>query len=96
MIDQPDVAVVGAGPAGLMAATVAAQAGASVTVLEQWSWAGGRLGLQVLPLQGPRSIYGDTNGVDLCRRLVDEATSAGAEMIQPSLPSIGDSPGAGD
>ena len=81
MIDQPDVAVVGAGPAGLMAALVAAQAGAGVTVLEQRSWVGGRLGLQVQPLQGPRSIYGDTSGVDLSRRLVDEATSEGAEII---------------
>ncbi len=40
---ETGVAVVGGGPAGLMAALAAAAAGAPVTVLEQWPQAGGSL-----------------------------------------------------
>ena len=79
--EEVDIAVVGAGPAGLSAAIVAAQAGARVLVLERGGRIGGRLGLQVQPLQGPRSIYGGLNGVDFCRHLLDEAVSAGAEVM---------------
>ena len=64
-----------------MAARVAAGAGANVVVFERQSWAGGRLGLQTQPLQGPRSIFGGLNGVEFCRGLLDEATSAGARMM---------------
>ena len=75
-----DIAVIGAGPAGLMAARVAAYAGADVLLMEKEGWIGGRLGLQVQPLQGPRSIYRGRDGVTFCRRLLDEADSAGAEV----------------
>ena len=74
------IAVVGAGPAGLMAAMVAARAGVSVRQFERSGWTGGRLGLQVQPLQGPRSIYRGLNGMDFCRRLLDEAVAAGVEV----------------
>ena len=63
-----------------MAATVAAYTGADVLLLDRESWIGGRLGLQVQPLQGPRSIYRGRNGVTFCQRLLDEAVSAGAEI----------------
>ena len=78
---ESDIAVIGAGPAGLMAAMVAAQAGASVTLFEERDWVGGRLGLQTQPLQGPRTVYQGRNGVEFCRLLVDEAISAGVEMV---------------
>ena len=74
-----EIAVIGGGPAGLMAAQVAASAGAGVLLVERSGWTGGRLGLQVRPLQGPRSIYRDLNGVEYCRRLLAEVTSAGVE-----------------
>ena len=80
MIREVDIAIVGAGPAGLMAASVAADAGADVLLLERESWLGGKLGLQVQPLQGPRSIYRGSNGVTFCQRLLDEAAAAGAEV----------------
>lgn len=62
-----------------MAATIAAQAGASVIVLERLGWPGGRLGLQTQPL-GLKSIYQGSNGVDYCKRLLDDAVNAGANV----------------
>ena len=75
-----DIAIVGAGPAGLMAAATAAQAGVSVELLDGADWAGGRLALQTQPLQGPSSIYGGVSGVDFCARLADDAVSAGVGL----------------
>ena len=75
-----DLLVVGAGPAGLMAATTAAQAGVRVELLDSADWAGGRLALQTQPLQGPASIYGGVSGVDFCARLEDDAASAGVDL----------------
>ena len=75
-----DVAVVGGGPAGLVAATVAAQAGASVEVFERDEWAGGRLGIQSQPLQGPSTIFSGVNGFQHCQRLRDAAEGAGARV----------------
>ena len=77
-----DLAVVGAGPAGLMAATVAAEAGARVVVVERSDRVGGLLGLQVQALQGPRSMYRGRNGVELCRHLLETATSAGVLVVR--------------
>ena len=76
-IRKVDIAIVGAGPAGLMAAATAAQAGASVELLDAADWAGGRLGLQTQPLQGPATIYGGVSGVDFCAAL---AVSAGVGL----------------
>ena len=75
-----DILVVGAGPAGLAAATVAAQAGADVVLVDGATWAGGRLALQTQPLQGPRSIFEGQNGVDFCRNLVNQASDAGVDI----------------
>ncbi len=68
-----------------MAATTAARAGASVALLEWQGWAGGRLALQTQPLQGLASIYQGRSGVEFCQRLIDEATSAGVEIILNSM-----------
>ena len=75
-----DILVVGAGPAGLAAATVAAQAGADVLLVDGATWAGGRLALQTQPLQGPRSIFEGQNGVDFCSDLVNQALDAGVDI----------------
>jgi len=63
-----------------MAATVSAQAGARVLLLEQRSWPGGRLGIQVQPLQGPRTVFQGLHGRELCRRLAADAESAGVVL----------------
>ncbi len=84
-----DIAIVGAGPAGLMAGTIAARAGASVALFDENSWAGGRLGLQTQPLQGPRSIYQDMTGIEFCKMLLDDALDAGVDVrLETSVSSL--------
>lgn len=85
---QTDIAVIGAGPAGLMAAMSAAQSGANVVLFEAGGWLGGRLGLQTQLLQGPNSIFRDATGVDFCERLVEDARSYGVD-IRPNTPVHG-------
>ena len=84
MADAADVVVVGAGPAGLMASIVAAEAGAGVTLIDRRGWTGGRLGLQRHPLQGPASIYAGRDGGEFCRRLETEALAAGVRVMPDS------------
>ena len=76
-IREVDIAIVGAGPAGLMAAVTAAQAGVHVELLDAADWAGGRLALQTQPLQGPATIYRGLSGVELCGALTEYAAAAG-------------------
>ena len=64
-----------------MAATVAAQAGASVALIERSDRAGGRLGLQVQSLQAPRSIYRGQSGVAFCRALLNDFDTAGGQLL---------------
>ena len=78
---KSDILVIGAGPAGLVASTVAAQAGANVLLVGENSWAGGRLALQTQPLQGPRSVFNDASGVEFCQQLLEDAVSAGVELM---------------
>ena len=93
-----DVAVIGAGPAGMVSATTCAQAGASVILLERDAWAGGKLGIQSQPLQGPVTIFGGLNGFAHQAWLMNEASDAGVvvrvgvEVDQLSPPAVsGDS-----
>lgn len=79
-VKELDILVVGAGPAGLAAATAAAQSGAGVVLVDGASWAGGRLALQTQLLQGPKSIYAGLSGVNFCRMLVDQASEAGVDI----------------
>ena len=79
-IREVDIAIAGAGPAGLLAAATAAEAGAAVELLDAAEWAGGRLALQTQPLQGPATIYGGLSGVEFCGHLAADAVSAGATL----------------
>ena len=75
-----DIAIVGAGPGGLLAAVTAARAGALVELLDAAEWAGGRLALQTQTLQGPATIYRGLNGVEFCAALTKDAVSAGVAL----------------
>ena len=87
-----DVAIIGGGPAGLTAAaTVAARTSARVLVLEREHEAGG------IPRHSDHLGYGIrdkhtfTTGPRYARRLVDEATDAGAQLLtQTMVTSWGD------
>ena len=73
------VVVVGAGPAGLAAATQAATAGASVLLLEERSEPGGRLRHRVQPVVAALGANAERPD-QLAERLVDDALAAGVEF----------------
>ena len=64
-----------------MAATTAAQTGVRVALFERSDRPGGRLGLQLHDLQGPKSIYQGRNGLDFCRGLLEEFMAAGGHLL---------------
>lgn len=67
---QVDIAVVGAGPAGLMAAKQAADLGASVLLLERSPAAGGQLVKQTHKFFGSREEYAGDRGLAIAGRLL--------------------------
>jgi thioredoxin reductase (NADPH) len=76
-MDTPthDVIVIGAGPAGLTAATGAARAGLKVFCLDRLAPGGALINL------GELHDFGETsNGPDVASRLTDDATAAGVEL----------------
>ncbi|MGH2532000.1 MAG: NAD(P)/FAD-dependent oxidoreductase [Thermomicrobiales bacterium] len=78
-----DVAVVGAGPAGLSAAIIAARAGARTVLLDEQREVGGQLRYRIAELHaGP---YGTIRARDLARHLVEEAGAAGVDMHQGAI-----------
>jgi len=62
---EPDVLVIGAGPGGLIAASIAAEAGAEVILIDERSIAGGQYYKQpVSPDEVPTSLSGDRQFAD--------------------------------
>ncbi len=77
----PEVLVIGAGPAGLLAASIAAESGAEVTVLDERSAGGGQYYKQPSSAAVvPESLAQDRQFSD-GRRLIDRALRAGAELV---------------
>lgn len=77
------IAVVGAGPAGLAAAIAAAGAGCPVLLLERSNHLGGQLIKQTHKFFGSRAEYAGERGVDIARLLAAEAASLpGVEIWQ--------------
>ena len=70
-----DVIVVGAGPAGLTAATGAARAGLKALCLDKLAPGGALINLAEL-----HEVEGDADGPQIAARLTDEATEAGVEL----------------
>ena len=76
-----DVAIVGAGPAGLSAALYLAHRGIGVVVLDEYFRAGGRLAGQ--RYENPKKPRGEClwDGKDIAVKLTDEVISAGARVM---------------
>jgi D-hydroxyproline dehydrogenase subunit alpha len=75
----PSIVVVGAGPAGLVAATEAASAGASVIVLDERAEPGGQLRYRVQPVTVAAGSHAECPD-RLAERLVDDALAAGVRI----------------
>jgi NADPH-dependent 2,4-dienoyl-CoA reductase/sulfur reductase-like enzyme len=72
----PSIVVVGAGPAGMAAATEAAATGASVTLLDEQEEPGGQLRYRVQPVTVAAGSHADRPD-RIAERLVDAALAAG-------------------
>ncbi len=81
--EKVDIAIVGAGPAGLSAAAELAHQGASVVVLDEAAIPGGRLPGQIHPEPGRKtgSVQRWSNGAQRAAELLDQATQLGARII---------------
>lgn len=75
-----DVAIVGAGPAGLSAAIVAARYGLDVHVFDEGNHQGGQLVKQTHQFFGSHREEAGTRGIDLAVELKEEAHKAGVHI----------------
>lgn len=72
MFYKADIAVIGGGPAGLMAALTAARAGASVLLLERDSHLGGQLVKQTHKFFGSEKQHASVRGTEIAKLLEKE------------------------
>ena len=77
---QTEVAVVGAGPAGLAAAIEAARTGARVTVIDENERPGGQLFKQIHKFFGSKDHHAGTRGFRIGEDLLVEAGEAGVDI----------------
>lgn len=92
-IDDPDVLVVGGGPAGLAAATEASRAGASALLVERDDRLGGILNQCVHDGFGLELFKESLTGPEYAARLVAEADAAGvAVALGTSVLQVADGP----
>ena len=79
-IKEVDVAVIGAGSAGLSAAYQAATAGANVLVLDENRLPGGQLFKQIHKFFGSRAHQAGTRGYVIGQQLLERVEKSGAEV----------------
>ena len=80
-----DVAIVGAGPAGLSAAVQCAKLGLNVVVVDESPWAGGQLVKQTHKFFGSERHSHGMRGFQIARELAAEACSLGANLLLNSV-----------
>ena len=80
-----DVAVIGAGSAGLSAAYQAASAGADVLVIDENARPGGQLFKQIHKFFGSRAHQAGTRGYVIGEQLLKRVTESGAKVMLDSL-----------
>ncbi len=69
---QTDLAIIGAGPAGLAAALEAATAGAKVILLERDEWLGGQLVKQTHQFFGSKKEFAGMRGIDIATHFSEQ------------------------
>ena len=80
-----DVAIVGAGSAGLSAAYQAASAGADVLVIDENARPGGQLFKQIHKFFGSKEHQAGTRGFVIGEQLLDKVEKSGAKVLLDSL-----------
>lgn len=80
-----DVAIVGAGPAGLCAAIQAAKAGAKVILLDENDKPGGQLFKQIHKFFGSRDHQAGKRGYVIGEELLEDVKSLGADVMLNSI-----------
>ncbi len=86
---KTDVAIVGAGPAGLSAAIKAASFGADVIILERDKWLGGQLVKQTHSFFGSKNEYAGIRGIDIANIFADELEKMENVQIMLETPALG-------
>ena len=90
---EPEVAIVGGGPAGLCAAAAAAELGADVLVVDRSGRLGGQLVKQTHMFFGSKKQYASVRGIDiagiLCREIGAEGRSGGRVRVLTDTTVLG-------
>ncbi|MBE3145202.1 MAG: FAD-dependent oxidoreductase [Planctomycetes bacterium] len=81
MTREVEVAIIGAGPAGLSAAIEASKAGAKGIIIDENNRAGGQLFKQIHKFFGSRAHQSGTRGFDIGRNLLNEVQALGCEVM---------------
>ena len=79
-IKETDIAIVGAGPAGLSAACQAAASGAKVLLIDENRLPGGQLFKQIHKFFGSKAHQAGTRGYMIGRELLKKVEDSGAEV----------------
>lgn len=84
-----DIIIVGAGPAGLMAAISASQMGAKVLLLERSELLGGQLIKQTHKFFGSKAEYAGERGIDIAAKLIQQVETSSNITVWRKATALG-------